>query len=65
MNISSFDGFYVCIRCACLKKWGPHYDEYRAEMCNAMSINDESKNIVTKQIYKKYKQVTPEDASFT
>ena len=34
------------------------------EMCNAMLINDESKNIVTKWIYKKYKQVTPEDASF-
>lgn len=33
-------------------------------MCNAMSIDDESKNIVTKRIYEKYKQVTPEDASF-
>eukprot|EP00268_Persea_americana_P063087 TRINITY_DN8145_c0_g1_i6.p1 TRINITY_DN8145_c0_g1~~TRINITY_DN8145_c0_g1_i6.p1 ORF type:complete len:976 (-),score=152.62 TRINITY_DN8145_c0_g1_i6:356-3283(-) len=63
-EISQLPCFSEEVPAACWKKWEHHYGEYRAEMCNAMSIDDESKNIVTKQIYEKYKQILYGAAEF-
>ncbi|XP_077209951.1 putative RNA-dependent RNA polymerase 5 isoform X2 [Tasmannia lanceolata] len=48
----------------CLEIWKQHYEQYRKDMTDALSIDDEFKNIAADEVIQKYKQILYGAAEF-